>query len=102
MNSTLSVNESLLFIASGILGLGLCGFYGYKSWSSDAKTWSAFIRRNKKDDVISRWFYGWLWRDVDRHPTSYLWQARIGSLFGIALTGLFLYVGMVDLLKNIR
>ena len=95
----LGTPEAVLLLLA-LLAISALAFYGaVRSWSSSPSDWRDLIAA--LTGSTKHWpVYSWIWRDLERHPVRYLWQARILSLLGTGFSFAFALLVLLHLLAN--
>jgi hypothetical protein len=85
LNPDMTLTGEWMFGVASAIGAMCFGYVARRAWRSTPQEWNAWNLRLRPRSW-DRWpIYGALWRDVDRHPTLYLWQARLVGILGLGM-----------------
>jgi len=74
-------------------------YHGKKAWRSTPEDYKEYMRLGRPKSWRKWPINNWLWKDQDKHPKSYLWQVRIVSLVGVALSFSLFFIGTIIFLN---
>lgn len=88
MNNALTLKDALWMGSGSIVFLTLTLFAASKAWRLTPDEYVAWLQTQRPKNW-RRWpVNGWLWTSMDARPSYTMWQARVLSVFCIAM-GLF-------------
>ena len=94
LNPGLTMTDGLIIAAGGLVGMLLCGFRGFRAWTSSPEAWALDHQLHRPRNWTRCPILRAQCRDRDLHPRRYLWQDRILAVVGVLFCGLFLLIGM--------
>jgi hypothetical protein len=97
---SLPVGVLLLLVSLG--GVWASIYHAVRAWRSSPAQWVA-LSQHQRPRSWRRWpAYSWLWRDVDRHGTLYMWQARLLAPVGVVGFSLGVYLSALAILLRVH
>jgi hypothetical protein len=93
LNPDLNFWYGLMTFGGGLLFFILSLYHAKRAWRSTPEEYVEHLRLVRPKSWRKWPIYNWLWKDQDKHPKLVLWNDRILSILGVAVSLLLLFIG---------